>query len=154
MKHLERFLQRTEGTYGSRGSYDDAVAPDHNWAYLCGHYKLLLGEAIKLLGGRKDALRFASAHIEKCKRCGEECRESSITSALDLILEELRELRRVQRDGVAGTDLLHDVRHCIGLLNSMILSGETHSDTSRRQVVEAMQAIENMEANVGDHDNH
>ena len=72
MKQLKRFLEMTEGTYGSRGSYDDAVAPDHNWAYLCGHYKLLLGEAIKLLGGRKDALRFASAHIEKCARCGEE----------------------------------------------------------------------------------
>ena len=109
MKQLKRFLEMTEGTYGSRGSYDDAVAPDHNWAYLCGHYKLLLGEAIKLLGGRKDALRFASAHIEKCARC-EEGRESSIPS--------------------------------------------THSDTSRRQVVEAMQAIENTEANVGDHDNH
>ena len=109
MKQLKRFLEMTEGTYGSRGSYDDAVAPDHNWAHLCGHYKLLLGEAIKLLGGREDALRFASAHIEKCARC-EECRESSIPS--------------------------------------------THSDTSRRQVVEAMQAIENTEANVGDHDNH
>ena len=130
MKHLEQYLKMTEGTYGSRGSYDDAVAPDHNWAYLCGHYKLLLGEAIKLLGGRKDALRFASVHIERCARCGEECRESSIPS----------------------TDLLRDVRHCIGLLNSMILSGETHSDTSRRQVVEAVQTIENMEA--GDHDNH
>ena len=44
----------------------------------------------------------------KGARCGEECRESSISSALDLILEELRELRRVQRDGVAGTDLLRD----------------------------------------------
>ena len=130
MKQLKQYLEMTEGTYGSRGSYDDAVAPDHNWAHLCGHYKLLLGDAIKLLGGRKDALRFASFHIEKCARCGEECRESSIPS----------------------TDLLRDVRHCIGLLNSMILSGETHSDTSRRQVVEAMQAIENMEA--GDHDNH
>ena len=108
MKQLKQYLEMTEGTYGSRGSYDDAVAPDHNWAYLCGHYKLLLGEAIKLLGGRKDALRFASVHIEKCARCGEECCESSITSALDLILEELRELRRVQRDGVAGTDLLRD----------------------------------------------
>ena len=129
MKQLKRFLEMTEGTYGSRRSYDDVVVPDHNWAFLCGHYKLLLGEAIKLLGGREDALRFASAHIEKCARC-EECRESSIPS----------------------TDLLRDVRHCIGLLNSMILSGETHSDTSRRQVVEAMQTIENMEA--GDHDNH
>ena len=109
MKQLKRFLEMTEGTYGSRGSYDDAVAPDHNWAYLCGHYQLLLSQAIKLLGGRKDALRFASVHIEKCARC-EECRESSIPS--------------------------------------------THSDTSRRQVVEAMQAIENTEANVGDHDNH
>ena len=66
----------------------------------------------------------------KCARCGEECRESSISS----------------------TDLLRDVRHCIGLLNSMILSGETHSDTSRRRVVEAIQTIENMEA--GDHDNY
>lgn len=30
------------------------------------------------------------------------------SKAFDLILEELRELRRVQRDGVAGTDLLRD----------------------------------------------
>ena len=93
MKQLKRFLEMTEGTYGSRGSYDDAVAPDHNWPYLCGHYKLLLGEAIKLLGGREDALRFASFHIEKCARCGEECRESSITST---------DLLRDVRQGVIG----------------------------------------------------
>ena len=112
MKQLKQYLEMMDGSWGAEARYDDVVAPERgrgNWAYLCGHYKLLLGEAIKLLGGRKDALRFASAHIEKCARC-EECRESSIPS--------------------------------------------THSDTSRRQVVEAMQAIENMEANVGDHDNH
>ena len=111
MKQLKQYLEMMDGSWGAEARYDDVVAPERgrgNWAYLCGHYKLLLGEAIKLLGGREDALRFASVHIEKCARCGEECCESSITSALDLILEELRELRRVQRDGVAGTDLLRD----------------------------------------------
>ena len=102
MKHLKQYLEMTEGTYGSRGSYDDTVAPDHNWAYLCGHYKLLLGEAIKLLGGREDALRFASFHIEKCARCGEECRESSIPST-DL-LSDLVDLADHQIPGYAFGD--------------------------------------------------
>ena len=94
--------------------WDDGVSSGFvraNWTLLDRHLVTIINQAKKarkLLGGREDALIFASAHIEKCKRCGEECRESSITSALDLILEELRELRRVQRDGVAGTDLLRD----------------------------------------------
>ena len=96
MKQLKQYLEMMDGSWGAEARYDDVVAPERgrgNWAYLCGHYKLLLGEAIKLLGGREDALRFASFHIEKCARCGEECRESSITST---------DLLRDVRQGVIG----------------------------------------------------
>ena len=105
MKHLKQYLELMDGSWGAEARYDDVVAPERgrgNWAYLCGHYKLLLGEAIKLLGGRKDALRFASAHIEKCARCGEECRESSITST-DL-LSDLMGLADHQIPGYAFGD--------------------------------------------------
>lgn len=37
------------------------------------------------------------------------------------------------------------IRHCIGLLNSMVLGGEQHSYTSARMTVEALEALEHME---------
>jgi len=66
--------------------WDDGVSSGFvraNWTLLDRHLVTIINQAKKarkLLGGREDALRFASVHIEKCARCGEECRESSITS--------------------------------------------------------------------------
>jgi hypothetical protein len=40
---------------------------------------------------------------------------------------------------------IQKARSCIGLLNSMIRSGESHSDTSCRMLVEALDALDYLE---------
>jgi hypothetical protein len=40
---------------------------------------------------------------------------------------------------------IQKVRSCIGLLNSMIRSGEYHSDKSCRMLVEALEALDDLE---------
>ena len=44
-----------------------------------------------------------------------------------------------------SADDFRKIRHCIGLLNSMVRGGERHSDTSARMTVEALEALERME---------
>ena len=44
------------------------------------------------------------------------------------------------------------IRHCIGLLNSMVSGGESHSDISRRMIVKALQAIDLIEQEDSNHD--
>lgn len=55
---------------------------------------------------------------------------------------------KVDTENTVELDINKDIRrikHCIGLLNSMILSGENHSETSSRMVEDALVAIERME---------
>ena len=51
-----------------------------------------------------------------------------------------------------SADYFRKIRNCIGLLNSMVRSGERHSDTSARMVVEALEAVERMEQPNATHD--
>ena len=46
---------------------------------------------------------------------------------------------------VGSADDFRKIRHCIGLLNSMVRGGERHSDISTRMTVEALEAFDRME---------
>ena len=57
-------------------------------------------------------------------------------------VETLFEIHAAKPD---SADDFRKIRHCIGLLNSMVRGGERHSDTSARMTVAALEAIERME---------
>jgi hypothetical protein len=54
------------------------------------------------------------------------------------------EMRWTRRPSVEAENI-QKARSCIGLLNSMIRSGESHSDTSCRMLVEALDALDYLE---------
>ena len=55
----------------------------------------------------------------------------------------MTDIKRTEDD--LGEDDYQKIRHCIGLLNSIVRSGESHSITSRRMTVEALEAIDRIE---------